>query len=81
MNCSKGLYSYPSSAPIMQATARSVGGFSAFLLGAAAAAVAIILTYPLQIAQAKAWVGKVVKGVQKKKKGLLNIFFYISWVK
>eukprot|EP00090_Calanus_glacialis_P046701 TRINITY_DN9292_c0_g1_i1.p1 TRINITY_DN9292_c0_g1~~TRINITY_DN9292_c0_g1_i1.p1 ORF type:complete len:295 (+),score=59.16 TRINITY_DN9292_c0_g1_i1:50-934(+) len=42
----------------LKVTGRSVGGSSAFLLGAAATAVATILTYPLQIVQAKARHGK-----------------------
>jgi len=42
-----------------KATGKAVGGYSAFLLGAAATAVATILTYPLQIVQAKARHGKI----------------------
>jgi hypothetical protein len=48
---------YPSFTLIPQVTGRSVGGSSDFLLGAAATAVATILTYPLQIVQAKCTVG------------------------
>jgi len=40
-------------------TGKAVGGVSAFLLGAAATAVATILTYPLQIVQAKSRHGKL----------------------
>jgi len=40
-------------------TGKGVGGTTAFLLGAAATAVATLLTYPLQIVQAKARHGKI----------------------
>ena len=64
---------------IPQVTGRSVGGSSAFLLGAAATAVATILTYPLQIVQAKARVGMAVKGVEEKRAFLFSL--YISLLK
>ena len=45
----------------LKMTGQQVGGTSAFLLGAVATAIATVLTYPLQIVQAKARVSYLHK--------------------